>query len=144
MEVNNRASRGGRAHVFRSIVAVIAGVLAVFALSLGTDVVLHATGIYPPWFQPMGDSLWVLALAYRIVYGIAGGYITAWLAPSRPMVHALVLGAMGLVLSIVGVAANWNKGPEFGPKWYSIVLVLTALPCAWLGGKLRVKYREAV
>jgi hypothetical protein len=91
----------------------------------------------------MGEALWVLALAYRIVYGIAGGYIAGWLAPSRPMAYALVVGAVGLVLSIVGVAANWNKGPEFGPHWFSIALVLTALPCAWLGGKLRVRNIEA-
>jgi hypothetical protein len=120
-----------------SVGAVFAGVLAVIVLSLGTDVVLHATGIYPPWFQPMADALWVLALAYRIVYGIAGGYIAARLAPNRPVTHALVLGVVGLVLSIAGVAANWNKGPEYGPRWFSLALIATALPCAWIGGKLR-------
>jgi len=59
--------------MLRSIGAVLAGVLAVIILSLGTDIILHASGIYPPWFQPMADGLWVLALAYRIVYGVAGG-----------------------------------------------------------------------
>ena len=121
----------------RSIGAVLAGVLVVIVLSLGTDVVLHAAGIYPPWFQPMADGLWVLALAYRIVYGVAGGYIAARLAPDRPMAHALALGIVGLALSIAGVAANWNKGPEYGPRWFSIALIATALPCAWMGGKLR-------
>jgi hypothetical protein len=38
----------------------------------------------------------------------------------------------------MGVVATWNKGPEFGPKWYPIALVITALPVTWLGGKLRV------
>ena len=123
----------------RSVGAVFAGVLAVIVLSLGTDVVLHATGIYPPWFQPMADALWVLALAYRIVYGAAGGYIAARLAPNRPMAHALVLGAVGFALSIAGVAANWNKGPEYGPRWFSLALIATALPCAWIGGKLRAE-----
>lgn len=137
MDTNDGASQSPS--VLRSVLAVVAGVLAVFILSLVTDVVLHATGIYPPWFQPMADALWVFALAYRIVYGIAGGYVTAWLAPARPMTHVIVLGAVGFVLSILGVAANWNKGPEFGPKWFSLALVATALPCAWLGGKLRVK-----
>ena len=124
--------------ILRSIGAVLAGVVAVIVLSLGTDVVLHATGIYPPWFQPMAEGLWVLALAYRIVYGVAGGYIAAWLAPNRPMAHALALGVVGFALSIVGVAANWNKGPEYGPRWFALALIATALPCAWVGGKLRV------
>jgi hypothetical protein len=124
--------------ILRSIGAVFAGVVAVFILSLGTDVVMHATGIFPPWFQAMSDALFVLALAYRIVYGVAGGYIAARLAPDRPMLHALMLGVVGFALSIAGVVGTWNRGPEFGPKWYPLALVATALPCAWVGGKLRV------
>jgi len=131
-------SEATRPRTLRSIGAVLAGVLAVIILSLATDVVLHASGIYPPWFQPMAEGLWILALAYRIVYGIAGGYIAACLAPHRPMMHAWIIGVIGLILSIVGVAMHWNKGPEYGPKWFGVALIVTALPCAWLGGKLRV------
>ncbi len=126
----------------RSIGAVFAGVLAVFILSLGTDVIMHATGIYPPWFQPMADSLFVLATAYRVVYGVAGGYIAARLAPDRPMQHALALGLVGLVLSIAGAAGTWNAGPEFGPRWYPLALVASALPCAWVGGVLH-RFKQA-
>jgi len=122
--------------ILRSVGAVFAGVVTVIALSLGTDVILHATGIYPPWFQPMADGLWALALAYRIVYGIIGGYVAARIAPSQPIKHALIVGFIGLALSIVGVAMHWNKGPEYGPGWFGIALVVTALPCAWAGGKL--------
>ena len=63
--------------------------------------------------------------------------MTARLAPYGPMGHAVVLGAVGMLLSIVGAAATWNRGPEFGPKWYPIALIITALPSAWLGGWLR-------
>ena len=124
--------------ILRRIGAVLAGFIAVIILSLGTDVVMHATGIFPPWFQAMSDALFVLALAYRIVYGVAGGYISARLSPDRPMLHALVLGVVGFALSIAGAVGTWNRGPEFGPKWYPLALVATALPCAWVGGKLRV------
>jgi hypothetical protein len=128
---------------FKSFGAVFAGLILIIALSLGTDIVMHATGVYPPWFQPMSTPLWVFATAYRIVYGIAGGYITARLAPNRPMGHAFILGIIGVVLSIAGAASTWNQGPEFGPKWYPILLVLIALPCSWLGGKLFVRQRYA-
>ena len=37
---------------------------------------------------------------------------------------------------MTSAAATWNKGPEFGPHWYPLALVATALPCAWLGGRL--------
>jgi len=128
--------------VIRSIGAVFAGLLFIVILSLLTDVVMHATGIYPPWFQYMPDSLFLLATAYRVVYSLLGSYLTARLAPQRPMLHALILGVVGMVLSLAGALATWNKGPEFGPKWYPITLIAIAVPLAWLGGKLRLRQLE--
>ena len=122
----------------RSIGAVIAGLLFIVILSTLADVVMHATGIFPPWFTPMADSLFLLALAYRSLFSILGCYLTALLAPNRPMLHALILGGIGVVLSTAGAAATWNKGPEFGPRWYPIALIVLALPLAWLGGKIRL------
>jgi hypothetical protein len=130
-------------YILRRIGAVLAGLVVVFILSLGTDVVLHATGIYPPWFQPMAGSLFLVATAYRTVYAVVGSYIAAWLAPDRPMQHALALGVVGLALSTAGAVATWNAGPELGPRWYPLTLVATALPCAWLGGKLRTMQLRA-
>jgi peptidoglycan/LPS O-acetylase OafA/YrhL len=123
--------------LLRSVGAVFSGLVVVFVLSLGTDVVLHATGIFPPWFKPMSTPLWVFTTSYRLIYGIAGGYIAARLAPSKPMRHALALGFVGLALSIAGTVGTWNQGPEFGPRWYPLALVVTALPCAWFGGWLQ-------
>lgn len=124
--------------MLRSIGAVAAGLIAVVVLSIGTDAVMHATNVFPPLGERMTDGLFVLATAYRSVFAIAGSYVTARLAPDRPMKHALVLGFIGIVLSTAGLLATWNAGPEFGPRWYPIALVVTALPCAWLGGKLRM------
>jgi hypothetical protein len=119
-----------------SLVAVGAGFFTTALLSLGTDVVLHAVRVFPPWGQPMSDALFVLATVYRIVYTVGGGYITARLAPGRPMRHVIVLGCVGLVAATIGLVATWNSGPELGPKWYPILLVVTALPCVWLGGRM--------
>src|SRR5919199_3563685 len=96
--------------------AVLAGLIAVVVLSVGPDAFLRATGVFPPLGRPMTGALFLLATAYRTVYGIAGGYVTARLAPDRPVQHALALGVVGLVLSIAGALATWNRGPEFGPK----------------------------
>ena len=120
----------------RGASAVFAGLVAIFVLSPGTDVVLHATGVMPPWGQPMSDALFVLALGYRIVFSVAGCYLTARLAPDRPMFYAMMLGGIGVVLSTAGAVATWNRGPEFGPHWYPVSLIVVAMPCAWLGGKL--------
>jgi hypothetical protein len=122
----------------RSVLALFAGFMAVVILSLGTDIAMHTFGIFPALGQRMSDSLLLLATAYRTVYGVAGSYITARLAPDRPMQHALVGGLIGLALSIAGAAATWNKGPAFGPHWYPLALVVLAMPTAWLGGRLRI------
>ena len=122
----------------KGIGAVVAGFVVVVVLSLGTDVVLHAAGVFPPWDQRMSDALFLLATVYRTIYCIGGSYIAARLAPDKPMKHALVLGVVGLIVSTAGAVATWNRGPELGPHWYPVALIVTAIPCAWLGGKLRV------
>lgn len=132
------SDRPGSRHLLRSIGAIVAGFLVIVVLSVATDIVMHATGIYPPWFQYMPDSLFLLATAYRVIYSVLGSYVTARLAPDRPMRHALILGVIGVVLSTVGAIGTWNQGREFGPKWYPLTLVVISLPLAWLGGKIRL------
>jgi hypothetical protein len=112
---------------------VLFGFIAVVVLSLATDQVLHMLDVYPPWGQPMHDTgLVLLALSYRIVYAVAGSYIAARLAPRNPMRHAMALGAVGFVLSTAAAIATIPM--DLGPSWFPIALVLTTLPCAWLGG----------
>ena len=121
--------------LWRSTGAVLLGFFAVVVLSLGTDQVLHVLKVYPPWGQPMHDpGLNLLALAYRIVYTVVGGYVTARFAPHNPMRHALALGIVGLVVGAAGAIATIPMG--LGPSWYPIALVVIALPLTLLGGTL--------
>ncbi len=124
----------------RSVAAVLVGVVVGIVITLGTDIVLHEIGVFPPWGESMVgfDGALGLATVYRTIYGIAASYLIARLAPDRPMQHALVGGFVGLVVSIVGAAATWNKGPAFGPHWYPLALIVLAMPQAWAGGQLRV------
>jgi hypothetical protein len=120
----------------RSILAVVSGFFAVVILSLGTDQILHMLKVYPPWDEPMREAgLNLLALAYRIIYTILGGYITARLAPRNPLRHVFVLAVIGLAMGLAGVFAT--SGLDLGPRWYPIALAITAFPCTWLGGLLR-------
>lgn len=119
-----------------SIGAVLAGLLVIVLISTATDMVMHGSGVFPPLGAPMSDSLFLMTTAYRIVISVAGCYITARLAPDRPMRHALALGVVGVVASAAGAVATWNRGPAFGPHWYPLALIALAMPCAWLGGKL--------
>src|SRR5512143_353351 len=99
---------------WRSAAAIFLGFAAVVVLSLGTDQVLHVIEVYPPWGEPVDDTgMLLLALAYRIVYTVAGGYIAATLAPGAPMRHAVILGLVGLVPGAAGVIAA--AGADLGP-----------------------------
>ena len=46
--------------------------------------------------------------------------------------------AIGVGLATAGAVATWNQG--LGPHWYPLSLVVTALPSAWVGGKLGAKH----
>jgi len=118
-----------------SILAIVAGVLFIVITHVGTDWILETTGIFPPPEQGLHVP-WMAAtaLAYRIIFSIAGCYLAARLAPSRPMLHSLILGTIGLLLSMLGTVVNIKM--DLGPMWYPIGLVVVSLPCAWLGGWL--------
>jgi hypothetical protein len=123
--------------------AVLAGMLTGIILSLGTDELLHLAHVFPPWDQRASDALLLLASIYRTIYGVAGSYVAARLAPNRPMLHAMILGVLGLAASTAGAVVTWNKGPVFGPHWYPVALVVLAIPTAWAGGKIRLAQLRA-
>jgi len=119
----------------RSVAAVFLGFISVAVFSLATDQLLHVLDVYPPWGEPMwNQGLNLLALSYRIVYTVLGGYITARLAPRSPMRHVAVLGTIGFITASAGAIAAMNM--NFGPNWYPIALAVTGFPCVWLGGVL--------
>ena len=118
----------------KSIWAVVAGVLFIIGFTTVVDIVLHATGVFPPMDQPINDALALLATSYRIVISVGGAWLTARLAPDKPMKHAMILGYVGVVLGLIGVAATWNLG--LGPRWYPISLVVLAIPQCWAGGRI--------
>ena len=121
----------------KSIWAVVAGVLVIIVVTTLVDIVLHLAHVFPPMDQPINDSLALLATSYRIVISVGGAWLTARLAPDKPMKHALILGLVGTVLGLVGVVATWNRG--LGPRWYSIALAVLAIPQCWAGGRLYVR-----
>jgi hypothetical protein len=125
-------ARPTQRRTLRSIGAVVGGLVSTFIATTAIDVVLHALGIYPPVGVRMADSLFLVAIVYRIVLNIGGSYVAARLAPSRPLRHALALGVIGTVIATAGAVAMWAAGPA----WYSLANIALALPCAWAGGKL--------
>jgi hypothetical protein len=123
----------------RSILAVLAGMAVGIAITLLTDVVLRKAGVLPQLGVRVPNSVLAWVTTYRVVYGIAASYLTAYLAPYRPIAHAMVGGAFGFAASLAGAIATWNAGPAYGPHWYPVALMIFALPQSWLGGWLRAR-----
>jgi hypothetical protein len=122
-------------NIGKSVAALAVGFVANLALSLATDIGLHVMGIMPALDQPWSNAQLLGATTYRALYGVFSSYLVARLAPRRPLEHALIGGAIGMVLGTAGAAATWTRG--LGPHWYPVALVVLALPTAWVGGKVR-------
>jgi hypothetical protein len=118
----------------KSVGAVVAGFVGVVVITTAVDAILHAVRVFPPLDQPLDTALSGLALSYRVVIGIAGGWLTARLAPTQPVRHAVVLGVIGTVAGTVGAVATWNLG--LGPRWYPIAVAALALPECLVGAWL--------
>ncbi len=120
----------------KSIGAVFAGFLTVVLLSVGTDSVLESAGIFPsPEHGFFITWMLIVALAYRSIYTVAGGYVTAHFAPSTPMKHVTVLASIGTVAGIAGIFIGW----DLSQHWYPIAIAVTAFPLTWIGGWLKTK-----
>jgi uncharacterized membrane protein YeaQ/YmgE (transglycosylase-associated protein family) len=118
--------------ILRSIAAVLAGMIFIIGASTGTDLALQHTVLPTMNTAETSPPLLTLALAYRAVFGVIGGWIAARLAPGRPMTHALVLGVIGAIAAAAGVVAAWSLGDH----WYPIALCVLSIPETWLGGRL--------
>ncbi|HWM25169.1 MAG TPA: hypothetical protein VNP98_10115 [Chthoniobacterales bacterium] len=125
-------------NTLKGIGAVLAGMIFIVLSHTGTDFLLEKLGIFTPPDQGF-HTTWMVVTAtiYRSLFTVAGGYITAALAPNRPMFYATILGLIGIVAGTAGAIVTIPMG--IAPAWYPIALVVLALPCTWLGGKLKSK-----
>ena len=117
--------------LLKSIGAILIGLVTIFILALLTDLFFFwgviSSNIFPE------AVLFLLMVIYRTLYAIFGGYITARLAPQKPMKHVMILGALLTLGRIVVAAAviDMNTLP-----WYALGAAVVALPSVWIGGKL--------
>jgi len=127
--------------LFKSIGAIFAGFVSVALLSIITDAILEGTHVFPPVTQPGAYVWWMLliALIYRSLYAVVGGYITALLSKQNAMRNVVILGIIGTIAATLGLLANLDKGSV----WYPILLAVLSFPSVWLGGKLRMKHTSS-
>ena len=125
-------------NILKGIGAVLAGIIFIVVTHTATDFVMERLGIFPPPDQGLHVTWMVMtATIYRSIFTVAGGYLTAALAPNLPMRYVVILGIIGLAVGTLGAIVTIPMG--LGPAWYPIALAVLALPCVWLGGKLKTK-----
>ena len=125
-------------NILKGIGAVLAGIVFIVVTHMATDFVLETLGIFPPPKQGLHVT-WMLVTAtmYRSLYTVAGGYLSTALVPNRPLLYAVILGVIGIAASTAGAIVAIPL--KLSPSWYPIALIALALPCTWLGGKLRTR-----
>ena len=125
----------------RSVLAVVGGFLLIGALAFGTGKVVQAA--WPAQHDAAGTPtttpMMILQLLYVGVYATLGCWLAARLAPSRPMLHALALGVLGLALNIPSAIVLRDSAPA----WYLAAGILTTMLWAWIGGRIAESQRDA-
>jgi hypothetical protein len=118
-------------NILRSIGAVAAGLLTIVLLCVLTDALLVTMHLLPSpdAHHPYALVSLGVVIFYCTVYTLVGGYVTARLAPTRPVAHAVVLGMLGMALSTLGTMHSW----QIGNGWNAITLVAEGIPLCWLG-----------
>lgn len=123
----------------QSLIAVFLGMVTVVALSVGADMAAQAAGWSSSPHTPDQAPQFIVAAIYRAAFTLLGGYVTARLAPDRPMGHAWILAGIGLIAGMAGLIAYWQSAPELGPAWYAISIPASAAPCTGAGAYLWVR-----
>lgn len=122
---------------WRSILAVLAGVLANLITTVAVDSTLSAMGMLPPPGESMSTNLYIFALVYRFPVAVIAGYVTAMLSPRKPMIHTLVLTGVLMVGTYTSAVAMHSDRPG----WYAPGLIAIAILCPILGEQLRRRSR---
>ncbi len=110
----------------QSILALAAGFVLIVILVFEAD----AAYLLP---TPHDPASFALMLWSMLVCVASGGYVTARLAPRRPLRHALELGLLVMFVTAVMYWLDVTPGNHAATQ---ISVLIVILPAAWLGGTL--------
>ena len=128
--------------MIRSALAVLAGI-AVFTV---TSFAIEA--VADPWMMRMfphalpdraaisrNVPATLFLFAYSALCVACGGYVTAWLVNRSRVLHAVIMGAIQVVLTVWAMMSFADLAPL--QNW--IVGMALTVPAAWCGGTLRAR-----
>jgi hypothetical protein len=124
----------------RSVAAVLAGFVTLSVLlyamqSAGTALLLRLHPELPATASIVNHSMATRAfwLVWETIGMVAAGYVTARLASSSQIAHAIVMGAIQAIVTLWAmVSINSNE-----PTWFWLTGIAMMVPAAWFGGRFR-------
>jgi hypothetical protein len=121
--------------VFKSVGVILLGFIVNALLSVLTDFLLESIGLLPHPSKGLFET-WaiLLVLFYRGVYAIFAGFIIARLIYARPVLHAMILGLIGTVITLIAVSSP--SFAERSPLWFGYALAAMTIPALWLGVRI--------
>lgn len=129
--------------MIRSICAILAGIVVLTVASFAIEAVANPLmlRLFPQALPnasaiPFNPLASLVTLLYTSLCVAAGGYVTAWIARRAPVQHAIVMGAVEVVLTVVAMLHFRGMAPL--RNW--IASIVLTIPLAWLGGALRAKH----
>lgn len=125
--------------ILKSIGSIVAGFMAATILSLATDMILSFSGLLEmQHFNKNSPVVIGSVIIYRFLFNTSGCFLAARLAPAKPMQHAMGLGFLGFMTSIIGGFFMWDQAPVY----YNLSFPLLAFPAAWLGGSWYTRRKQ--
>lgn len=127
--------------IFKSIGVILLAFVVIALLSMLTDFLLESIGVLPNPQKGLFET-WaiLLVLFYRGVYTILAGFIVGKLSPVKPFLHAVILGIVGTIITILATSS-----PSFAdkaPLWFGYTLAAITIPCLWLGVKIQRNWKD--
>jgi hypothetical protein len=122
--------------IFRAFLALLAGFLSMaIVVAIITALLMK---LVPAWVGPTGHprpGYVIVNLVFSFSAAMLGGYVTAWMAQSNPLIHTLALAL--IVLLLAALSAMQQRGLQ--PIWYQLLLVAITPAGVFVGGMLRLR-----
>jgi hypothetical protein len=122
--------------ILRTFLSLAAG-FAVMALLIGLASAV-ARKLVPSWSdneRQLTSGYIIFNVGFSFVAAMTGGYVTAWIAESNPLIQTLALALIVLLIGALG--ALQLRGRQ--PIGYALLLVASTPVGVVLGGWIRLK-----
>lgn len=122
--------------ILHAFLALLAGFLSMAIVVAVITAVLMK--LVPAWVGATGHprpAYVTVNLIFSFAAAVLGGYVTAWMAQSNPLIHTLALAL--IVLLLAALSAMQQRGLQ--PIWYQLLLVAITPAGVFAGGMLRLR-----